>query len=382
MRFFTALLACLFLVSCQAAGLVGEDRVSLHAVSFADVPGWQSDRQNEALAALQRSCARILKKDPASSFGVGEFSGLSLPWQEACKNIPGTSAPETARRFIEENFTPYEMRGQKGREGLFTGYYEPILKGTREKRGAYTIPIYARPADLITVSLGDFVPKLKGETVMGKVSGEKLVPYDTRADIVSGALASRGEILAWVDDPISAFFLHVQGSGRIEMEDGSVLRVGYATQNGHPYYAIGRELVKRNVLPKEEVSMQSIRAWLEAHPAESVAMMNLNVSYVFFRVLEGDGPLGGEGVALTPMRSLAVDRKLIPYGAPIFIDADAPEGNTRLQRLMVAQDTGGAITGAVRGDFFWGAGDVSARMAGIMKSKGRAWLLLPRGVSP
>jgi len=214
------------------------------------------------------------------------------------------------------------------------------------------------------------------------VSGN-LKPYEDRKAIVEGALDPRNLEIVWVDDPVDAFFLQIQGSGRVTLEDGRVMRLGYAGQNGHPYVAIGRELIARGALTRETVSMQSIRAWLAANPAEAAALMNANPSYVFFRELPGDGPVGAQGAALTPLRSLAVDRRFVPLGTPVWLDAEHPDpGTARLRRLVVAQDVGGAIRGPVRGDLFWGHGDAAADLAGRMKSPGRYYLLLPKGLIP
>jgi membrane-bound lytic murein transglycosylase A len=387
--YITALLLSFPLAGCHTIPWINPappaERLTLKETTFHALPGWCDDRIAEAVAPLQRSCARILKKDPAAPFGAGDFAGASAAWQEACRAltaaVPMTSGQ--ARMFFETRFTPYEMHGTKGAEGLFTGYYEPVLRGSRTKRKPYLVPLYSRPDDLVTVNLGDFRPALKGETIMGRVSDGNLIPYHTRAEIGKGALAGKKNEIIWVDDAVDAFFLHIQGSGQVRMDNGDVLRIGYAAQNGHPYFAIGKALVERGALEKSNVSMQSIRAWLENNPEEAAAVMDLNASYIFFRPLTDDrGPLGAEGVPLTPRRSLAVDRKKIPYGVPIWLDAEEPEGGERLQRLMIAQDTGGAITGAVRGDFFWGAGEDAARKAGLMKSKGRAWILLPKKVAP
>jgi membrane-bound lytic murein transglycosylase A len=303
-------------------------------------------------------------------------------WQALCRTLPPDAAD--ARAFFESQFTPYEVwadpRHPETREGLFTGYYEPQLRAAAEDDGKAT-PLYARPDDLITVNLGDFRTELKGETISGRIKGVQLVPYHTRAEIEAGALTGRAEVLARVDSPVDAFFLHIQGSGQVVQADGSITRVGYAAQNGHKYVAVGRELIARGALSSEEVSMQSIRAWLEQNPGDAQGLMNANPSFIFFQRLGDAGPLGAEGVVLTPHRSLAVDRRRIPYGAPVFIDVPEPEGEGRLSKLMIAQDTGGAIRGAVRGDYFWGAGETAAHKAGLMKSRGHAWLLLPRGVA-
>jgi membrane-bound lytic murein transglycosylase A len=245
------------------------------------------------------------------------------------------------------------------------------------------VPLYGRPPDLVSVDLGSFREDLKGRRIAGRVEEGKLVPYADRQAIEQGALAGHDLELVWVDDPIDAFFLQIQGSGRVRLADGGELRVGYAGENGHPYYAIGRELVKRGALRKEEVSMQSIRRWLEEHPDEAPAVLATNASYVFFQVIEGEGPLGAEGIPITAGRSLAVDRKHWPLGVPLWVDTAAPAAqkgapDRPLRRLVIAQDTGGAIRGPIRGDVFWGASDEAAEIAGRMKHPGRLWVLLPK----
>jgi len=228
------------------------------------------------------------------------------------------------------------------------------------------------------VQLGEFREDLKSRRIAGRVVDGKLKPYETREDIVAGNWPHNEEVLVWVDNPIDAFFVQIQGSGVVQMNDGSVMRIGYAGQNGHVYSAIGRELIERGEITKENVSLQSIRAWLEANPDQADEIMNTNASYVFFRELEGEGPLGGEGIALTAGRSLAIDRSLISYGVPLWTDIQPPvEGIGTIRRMMIAQDTGGAIRGPVRGDVFWGFGARAESLAGPMKSKGRYWVLLP-----
>jgi membrane-bound lytic murein transglycosylase A len=368
----------LLLSGCASlSGKPAPEHAFLKPVSFSELPGWTNDDLSAALAPLEKSCARMAGKAPDANFGAGGFAGKAEAWQDVCGKVP--PEPRAARAWFEENFTPYALYGAGGAEGLFTGYYEPLLHGSYKKHGRYTVPIYARPADLVDVSLGDFKPELKGMTVAGRVKKGRLVPYYTRAQIEKGAIRGQRKIV-WVDSAADAFFLHIQGSGLVEMEGGKTLHVGYAAQNGQPYLAVGRELIKRGALEKDNVSMQSIRAWLETHPDEAPEVMDLNASYVFFRTLGPDGPLGAQGAPLTPGRSLAVDRMKIPYGAPIWLDTADPDGE-KLQRLMIAQDTGGAITGVVRGDFFWGAGEEATDKAGRMKSKGRAYILLPKSVA-
>jgi membrane-bound lytic murein transglycosylase A len=232
------------------------------------------------------------------------------------------------------------------------------------------------------VELGDFRPELKGQRIAGKVIEGKLKPFASRADIDNGSLAGRGLELAWVDDADAAFFLHIQGSGRVALENGTTLRVGYDGQNGHVYQAIGRTLIQRGELTPENTSMQTIKQWLVAHPQQAASLRQENPSYIFFREIVGDGPIGAQNVALTPQRSLAVDPNFIPYGAPIWLSATHPtQPNTAIRRLLIAQDTGGAIRGAVRGDYFWGAGPEAEELAGVMKSRGAYWLLLPKNIT-
>jgi membrane-bound lytic murein transglycosylase A len=244
---------------------------------------------------------------------------------------------------------------------------------------ADTVPIYRRPDDLVMVELGDFRADWRGERIAGRVIDGALKPYPDRLAIERGALTGRGLELLWVADPIDAFFLEIQGSGRIALADGSTVRIGYAAQNGHPYVAIGRALVARGALAKDRVSMRTIRDWLASHPGEAGAVMDLNPSYVFFKEIPGDGPVGAQGLVLSPGRSLAVDPKFMPLGVPLWLDVDMPRELTgRLRRLVVAQDTGGAIRGPVRGDLFCGTGAAAGEVAGAMQQRGGYWLLLPK----
>ncbi len=378
MRIFILSIFVFIFSSCAAVDKEKAPLV-LKPAGFNDLPGWARDDHGQVLAAFSKSCERILKRDPSDQFGPDEVGGTYGDWQPACMALAGTS-PAYAREFFERWFTPWKatMDGRED-EGLFTGYYEASLKGAREKTGPYAFPLHARPDDLVMVDLGTFRDDLKGRRIAGRVKGGHLKPYEDRQNISQGRWPHNDEALVWVDDPVEAFFLHIQGSGRVLLEDGGFIRVGYAGQNGHPYYAIGRDLVHRGALEKEEVSLQSIRAWLENNPQEAQAVMNTNKSYVFFQELTGDGPLGGEGLALTPGRSLAVDRSKLPYGVPMWLDIEAPvTGEPDIRRLVVAQDTGGAIRGAVRGDMFWGFGARAEYLAGHMKSQGRYWLLLPK----
>lgn len=360
-------------------------RLTLAAADFRALPGWAGDDHAAALPVLARSCARLAPQPDGRTLGPQGMLGRVADWKPACAALatvpPGDRG--AARAYFETWFRPWLAGNNGAEEGLFTGYYEALLRGSRRQHGPFQTPLLRRPDDLVMVDLGEFREALKGERIAGRVVDGRLRPYEDRAKIEAGALKGRNLELLWVDDPVEAFFLQIQGSGRVVLEDGTELRVGYDGQNGHPYVAIGRELVARGAMAKDEVTMQSIRAWLEANPASAAEVMNRNPSYVFFRLLDGEGPVGAQGVPLTPGRSLAVDRSFVAYGTPLWLDAEDPlDPARRLQRLLVAQDTGGAIRGPVRGDVFWGHGAEAELRAGRMKSPGRYWLLLPRTVTP
>lgn len=289
---------------------------------------------------------------------------------------------DTARRFFEANFTPFQLINADGsEEGLITGYYEPLLRGSRKPGARYRFPVFGVPDDLLVLDLTEVYPELKGMRLRGRLEGRRVVPYFDRSQIEQGRAAVAGKEIAWVDDPIDLFFLQIQGSGRIALESGETIRVGYAEQNGHPYRSIGRVLAERGDLPLEKTSMQGIKAWAQANPDKLTELLNQNGSYVFFRELPADtaGPPGALGVPLTPRRSVAVDARYVPLGAPVYIATTWPLSSRPLRQLMLAQDTGGAIRGAVRADFFWGFGEDAGREAGRMKQPLRMWVLLPNG---
>jgi len=340
--------------------------------TWSDLPGWRDDNIAEAWSVLLASCTALKER---------EF------WRELCAAAQqaGTPATDAARSFFERHFTPYHVSSaESGDEGLITGYYEPLLRGNRKPGGRYRYPLYGVPDDLVAVDLGELYPELRNMRLRGRLEGRRVVPYPARAEIESAHAPLRGKEIAWVDDPIDLFFLHIQGSGRVQLDSGETIRVGYADQNGHPYRSIGRLLVERGELALEQASMQSIKAWGRANPDRLGELLNSNASYVFFRELPAtaNGPPGSLGVPLTARRSIAVDQRLVPLGAPVFIATTWPNTSRPLNRLMLAQDTGGAIRGAVRADFFWGYGEAAGREAGRMKQRLRMWVLLPSGQTP
>jgi membrane-bound lytic murein transglycosylase A len=345
---------------------------ALAPASFADLPGWASDRVAQAWPAFVTGCEALRAREA---------------WRAVCErgaalNAAGAPGEREVRAFFETQFLPWKVQNPDGTDaGLVTGYYEPLLRGSRSRGRPFLTPLYAPPDDLIVVDLGDVAPETRGMRLRGRLDGRRVIPYYTRDEIEKGRAPLGGKELVWVDDPIEAFFLQVQGSGRVRLPDGQLLRVGYADQNGHPYRSIGRHLVETGELKLEQASMQGIQAWARAHPQKLDALLAVNPSYVFFRELPraDGGPIGALGVPLTAERSLAVDPRAVPLGAPVFLATTRPDSTVPLARLMMAQDTGGAIRGNVRADYFWGFGADAGREAGRMRQSGRMWVLLPRG---
>ncbi len=387
------LAALVLLVSCLRESPPPESaethEVRLAARGFGDLPGWNDGDMRAALQSFRRSCDAFARMDPDAMLGGEDYAGKVRDWLPVCGHARRAGASKTASRiFFEEHFRPFAVSDTEGAEGLFTGYYEPELRGSRTRSAEYATPLYGRPGDLVIVDLGRFRPGLAGDRIAGRVENGQLVPYPSRGDIVRGVLEGRATPLLYVDNGIDAFFLHIQGSGRVLLNDGTMVRVGYEAQNGHPYVAIGRVLIDAGELTKDGVSMQSIRAWLTEHPDRAEEVMDTNPSYVFFKELPlGDpalGPVGAQGVELTDEASLAVDRRHHALGLPFWLDGFAPAeggGDRKYQRLLIAQDTGGAIRGVVRGDVFWGHGDGPADIAGRMQHRGEFYVLLPKAVA-
>ncbi|MCF0252807.1 MAG: murein transglycosylase A [Duodenibacillus sp.] len=338
---------------------------------FARLPASRDEDWEPALAAFRASCRKI---------------GRKAVWEQACRAAEDAGSGG-ARAFFARSFTAWRVSGLAGGEGegLMTGYYEPELRGSRERSEAYPHPVLGLPDDLIVVDMADVYPKLRGMKLRGKVVGRRLVAYDDRRGI-----RNRPELLeralCWVDDATEAFFLQVQGSGRIRLDDGSVMRVGFADQNGRPYRAVASKLIADGVMQRHQASMQAIKAWVNEHPDRADALFDYNPSYVFFREIEGlapeAGPVGAQGVPLTAGASVAVDLRYWPLGLPFLVSAEQDLPPLRFARPVVAQDTGGAIRGLVRFDYFWGSGDAAGAQAGRQKSRAAAWALVPKGFTP
>ncbi|WP_420544438.1 murein transglycosylase A [Thauera aminoaromatica] len=344
---------------------------ALQASDWGAIEGWQRDELSAAWPALRASCSTLVRQ---------------APWKAACEEaarLGGAPDGGTVRRFLESRFTPWQVVNPDGSaNGLVTGYYEPLIRGSRTRGGRSTWPIHGVPQDMLTIELADVYPELKSLRLRGRLVGNKVLPYWNRQQLSERQVPA--PVLLWADDPIELFFLQVQGSGRVQLPDGSLVRVGYADQNGHPYQSIGRWLVAQGELTLDKASMDGIKRWAQDNPRRLQELLNANPSYVFFRELpaSGGGPVGALGVPLSEGRSIAVDPRYVPLGAPVFLSTTQPLSERPLERLVMAQDTGGAIKGAVRADFFWGFGAEAGREAGKMRQQGRMWVLLPRGMKP
>lgn len=369
--------------------IASDENITLTPIQYADIEGWGDDTQGNALLAFRNSCGFFLDQPAGTENTPVSIGGTSEQWVEVCEKANQTLAENQAqaRHFFEENFTPFSLSYHGESRGLLTGYYEPLIEGSWVQDETHSIPLYIRPPELITVNLGLFRDDLKGRRVAGRVVAGQLEPFEARDEIEDGALNGRNLELLWLKDPVDAFFLQIQGSGRVILPDGKTQKVGYAGPNGHPYTSIGAKLVEMGFFERKDLSMQSIKAWLEQNPIKGKALMRENASYIFFRLLEGDSPVGAQGVELTPGRSLAVDRTQIPMGAPIWLNAtrpavDDPLGEpTPFRRLLVAQDTGGAIRGGLRGDVFWGVGHDAEIIAGHMANWSGFIILLPNNIA-
>jgi len=383
--------AALCLAACQTppvaptkpapAASAAPARALYTPADFASLPGWNDDAVEAAWPAFLVGCRALIASERTRS-----------TWQAPCGAAAEVEGPDpsSVRRFFETHFTAYRIADAAGRDaGLVTGYYEPLLPGARMADAQYRVPLYAPPDDLLVVDLASLYPELAGKRVRARVDGRRVVPYWSRADIDAGKPQLAGKAIAWVSDPVEAFFLEIQGSGRIQLPDGSFMRVGYADQNGHPFRSIARVLIDRGELTADTASMQAIKAWGRRNPDKLPALLEENPSYVFFREVPApepgtldariDGPIGSLGVPLLAERAIAVDPRYVPLGTPVFLDTTRPLSNTPLQRLVLAQDTGGAIRGIARADFFWGFGETAGREAGRMRQQGRMWMLWPRG---
>ena len=356
------------LISGKPETPAGPDYSMLKPGRWEDLEGIEDDNLGQAWAAWRQSCSTLRNKQP---------------WQAACEASDAVDSNDEAaiQQYFRTYFSVYQTTNADGSDtGLITGYYEPLLHGSRTRTERYRYPLYGRPDDLITVDLGSLYPELANKRVRGRLTGNRLVPYYDRGQIEVEPSPLQGSELLWVDDIIDLFFLQIQGSGVIVLDNGEQVHVGYADQNGQAYQSIGRLLIQRGELTADKASMQGIKNWARNNIDKLRELLNSNPSYVFFRELPAGlpGPLGALGVPILAERAVAIDPRFIPLGAPVFVATTYPNSSKPLNRLMMAQDTGGAIKGGVRADFFWGAGNEAGKLAGAMKQAGRIWVLLPK----
>lgn len=394
MKRFILFLLILFLVSCAEVAQKGDKtsnaksncdcpKIKTEKEDLAKIPDYgllkksdwsaiessfESDNVLLTWTAWLRSCSVLKQKDT---------------WKKVCDLADDIKEPsdENIKNYFKKYFNLYSANNMDGSDtGTITGYYQPILKGSKVKTSHYKVPLYTTPKDLITVDLSDVYPELKSKRLRGKLAGNKLIPYLSRAEIDGQGSPLAGNEIVWVEDPVEAFFLEIQGSGIIQFDNGEAMQIGYADQNGYPFKAIGSTLVQKKEITMAEASMEGIKNWARKNITKLREFLNMNASYVFFRKLPNDlpGPIGALGVSIEAERSVAIDPKFIPLGAPVFLSTTQPNTSEPLERLMVAQDTGGAIRGGVRADFYWGSGDEAGRKAGSMKQQGKIWTLLPR----
>lgn len=361
----------------KSSGMGIASQARVRPTRFEYLPGWLNDDLRDFWPALITNCQVMRSRD----------SG----WAQACKDTAAIDSANHAsiREFIESRFTPHELSDAQGtRNGILTGYYEPLLRGSRSREGPYQFPIYRKPKDMVNIDLSSMYPETRGMRVRGKKEGDRIVPYPTRGEIERQQLLV-GQELLWLDDPVENFFLHVQGSGRVLLPNGETIRVGYADQNGYNYRSIGRYLIDKGELKPNDASMQSIKAWIAMNPHRRDEVLHQNPSMVFFRELPSLaaqlGPIGSMGISLTPQRSIAVDPQFVMPGSLVFLNTRVPnpgaapkDPGVPFSRLVIAQDTGSAITGPHRGDIFFGTGPQAGEVAGRMRSEGQMFVLLPK----
>ncbi|MEE2689210.1 MAG: MltA domain-containing protein [Pseudomonadota bacterium] len=366
------------------AGCVSRDKqhapnsIKLSEAAYRDLPAWRNDQHADAILAFKLSCPKLISGKARS---ISDRIIAAGDWVPICRAASYVTATDhaVAKRFFERWFVPFLVSTRGVSSGLFTGYFEAELRGSRIRRGKFQVPLFGLPSDMVRVELGQFDNAFRDTRIVGRVAGGKLLPYYRRSAIQDGAIEETAPVVAWVDDEIDAFLLHVQGSGRIRLENGGVLRVGFSGHNGHSYVSIGRILIDAGELSPGQAGWREIRKWISRNPEKATGLLAQNPRYIFFREISGMGPIGAQGVPLTPRRSLAIDPKFIPFGVPLWLDTKWPgTGGRPLRRLMIAQDAGNAIKGPIRGDFFWGYGNDALAEAGRMKSWGKYFILLPR----
>lgn len=361
------------------------DNVMYQKTKFSRIKFWEADNHKHALAVFLQSCEKWNTFSSDRDLGIaGKISDWRVLCDKARMLTSESNKNKEYKAFFEKYFTPYQLISNAQDQGLFTGYYEILLDGSMKHGGKYQYPLYQRPRGLVQFNVNDFIPDAESQMIFGLVKGKKLIPVPPREKIEQGAIKTL-EPLMYLSDGVDGFFLHIQGSGKVRMDDGTMVNVGYAGKNGKPYTAVGKLLYRDGHLDRSQLNAIAIREWLKEHPKLARGYMNQNESFIFFRRLSNDlsGPIGSLGVPLTPRRSLAVDTRYVPLGIPVWVDIDLSESassETRFTGLMMAQDTGSAIKGGIRGDIFFGFGKYAELMASHFKQEGTMHILLPKSV--
>lgn len=383
----------ILLVAAAAAGVwidlrrTAPSALSLVPVAYSALPGWRTNDPSLALTAFRRSCNALGRRAPTEPMGGMDYAGHVGDWLGVCAGSKSVASNDSAARaWFQTHFSVFRVRNGAEDQALFTGYYEPEIRASLTAHGVYETPVYGLPRNLVTLDLAQFGRDLPDRRLVGQLAGQRIVPFPVRGAIDAAGLKD-APVLLYAADPVAVFFLHIQGSGRARLENGTIMRLAYAGQNGRTYTPIGRTLIEEGALDRQHMSMQAIRAWLESNRARARAAMESDQSFVFFRELPlgdpGVGSPGSEGVPLTPAASLAVDPAVHPFAVPMYVAARAPQPDMRkpvraFDRLLISQDTGGAIRGALRADVFWGFGADAESVAGRMKSRGALFILLPK----
>lgn len=382
-----AILIFILALSALAASIYwySSQKITIKKTTYSNLNGWGKTPLNQSLIAFRTSCKTFLKQNPDKWVGTSEIPLQIKDWLPACNAAMSLNSPSeiAIKHFFQTFLMPIEFYKHKPIHGLFTGYYMPLLQGSLVKTAKYHVPIYGLPSNLVTVDVGAFKPEFKSMRLVGQVKEHKLIPFYTREEINKGAIDKTAPVLLWLTNPMDRVFLEIEGSGVVELENGKRVYLGYAGENGAPYMSVAAVLIKDGILTRDNASSEKIKQYLTNHPKEIDRVLNQNKSFVFFNELKTQAALGAQGVELTPGYSLAVDRQWVPYGTPVWLNTTIPSQSnpTPLNRLMVAQDTGGAIKGAVRGDTYWGTGEEATFIANHMRAQGRYWLLLPRHIT-
>ncbi len=381
------LLLALLLTGCPdrrdgkpTAENMADEEAELSEVAFDELEGWHKDNAEEMIGVFSANCEKIQKlKTPF--IGNSQIKIDSRDYQRVCMEFSREKINQSAefKAFVEKNFTAYLIQMNGNAEGKFTAYYESEIRASKTRHGQYVYPVYGRPADLVELNLKDFDPDLPNMRLVGRLSGQKMLPYHTRAEIEKAPFAA--PVLLWGDSAVDIHIMQIQGSAVAKLDDGTQVRIGYADNNGRRFKGIGSILLSKGLLKSGKADMISIKKWLAAHPIEGQKLMRENERYIFHRIIEGKGPIGAFGLPLTAGRSLAVDRQYIPLGALMWLSTYTPDKKP-LNKMVAAQDIGSAIKGAVRGDYFWGSGgDEILTHAGKMNSTGHYYILIPKGTA-